>query len=78
MESPENDHFESEPVWIAAIAFARNEVTNNVSRSDLLVLAGRSAEFQAANTLLRNGSNLKNLAFTPLLLPWPENGPAIE
>jgi hypothetical protein len=68
----------SEPIWIAAMAFAHAEVRNRVPSSDLLAVAGCSAEFQAANVLLHKGSSLQNLAFTPPLLPWPENGPAIE
>src|ERR1039458_1788608 len=35
-------------------------------------LAGRSAEFKAANDLLHQGSKLENLVFTPAVHPWPE------
>lgn len=65
----------SEPVWGAALAFARAEAKQGVSVQDFLVVAGRSAEFQAANQLLNQGSKLENLVFTPYLLPWSENGP---
>jgi hypothetical protein len=67
----------SNRVWNEVFAFAVSAV-GRVPANALLTLAGRSAEFQAANELLHNGSKLKDLAFTPSLLPWPENGPEIE
>jgi hypothetical protein len=65
----------SEPVWNAAIAFGRAEVERGASGEDLLAVAGRSAEFDAANQLLQSGSKLKDIAFTVPVLTWPENGP---
>jgi len=65
----------SEPVWIAAQAFALNELEQGVSPKDLLAVAGRCAEFDAANRMLKNGSDLKSVVFTPTLLTWPESGP---
>jgi len=65
----------SEPVWRASTEFARAEVRQGVSAQDLLSIATRSAEFQAANQLLRKGSKLENIAFTVPLLNWPEQGP---
>jgi hypothetical protein len=41
----------SEPLWEAAVAFARTEVEHGVPGKDLLALAARSAEFDAANQL---------------------------
>ena len=67
----------SEPVWNAALAFARTESEQGISVQDFLVVAGRSAEFQAANQLLNKGSKLENLVFIPYLLPWPEDGPQV-
>jgi hypothetical protein len=61
----------SEPIWDVAMEFARA----GVSRKDLLALAGRSAEFDAVNQLLNRGSKLGEIKFTPVLFPWPENGP---
>jgi len=61
----------SEPLWTTATAFANAELEQGVAAADLLVLAARSAEFDAANTLLNQGSQLKNLAFDPPLLLWP-------
>jgi hypothetical protein len=61
----------SEPLWTAATAFASVELEQGVAAADLLVLAARSAEFDAANQLLNQGSLLKNLAFGPPLLLWP-------
>lgn len=67
----------SEPVWNAALEFARRESQRDISVQDFLVVAGRSAEFQAANELLNRGSELENLVFTPYRLPWPEDGPKV-
>jgi hypothetical protein len=61
----------SEPFWAVAAAFARAELEQGVPGEDLLVLAARSAEFDAANQLLNQGSKLGNLAFGPPLLLWP-------
>jgi hypothetical protein len=68
----------SEPVWAAALEFARREIRQGLSRDEKLRLAGRSAEFQAANDLLRRGSRLEHLIFTPAIHPWPEDGPDIQ
>jgi hypothetical protein len=67
--------FSSEPVWNAAVAFARAEVERGATPKDLLAVAGRSAEFDAANQLLHSGSKLKDIALTVPLLTWPEIGP---
>jgi hypothetical protein len=64
----------SEPLWEAAVAFARTEVGLGVPPKDLLALAARSAEFDAANQLLNKGAKLENLVFTPSLLLWPDDG----
>ena len=50
------------------MAFARTEVEHGVPGKDLLVLAARSAEFDAANQLLNRGAKLHDLAFAPALL----------
>ena len=52
------------------MAFARTEVEHGVPGKDLLVLAARSAEFDAANHLLNRGAKLSDLAFAPPLLPF--------
>jgi hypothetical protein len=55
----------------AAVAFARTEVERGVPGKDLLALAARSAEFDAANQLLNRGAKLHGLAFAPALLLGP-------
>ena len=75
--SPEIE-LKSEPVWNAAIAFARRDVQNGLSRDDKLRLAGRSAEFQAANSLLQQGSKLEDIVFTPSIHTWDKDGPPVE
>jgi hypothetical protein len=67
--------FSSEPIWGAAVAFASEEVERGVPGKDLLAIAARSAEFDAANQLLNAGSKLQNVVFVSPVLPWPENGP---
>src|SRR5579864_3128051 len=58
----------SEPVWNAAARFAQCESEAGVSAEDLLAIAGRSAEFHAANQLLQRRSELEDLRFTPTVL----------
>jgi hypothetical protein len=61
----------SEPLWGPALAFGRAEIERNVTSEDLLAVAGRSAEFDAVNQMLKKGSNLKDVVLTPALLAWP-------
>jgi hypothetical protein len=65
----------SEPVWNASLEFALDEASRGIPKADLMALAGRSAEFQAANELLNGGSKLDDVRFTPSLMLWPEGGP---
>jgi hypothetical protein len=64
-------------VWTAALDYARGEIGRGLSRDDKLRLAGRSAEFRAANDLLKRGSKLQNIVFTPAVYQWREEGPEI-
>jgi hypothetical protein len=73
--SYKNGLLSSEPLWDAAMAFARAERERGVPAKDLFAVAARSAEFDAANQLLNKGSKLENIRFTAVLFPWPENGP---
>jgi len=68
----------SEPVWNAVLAFAKAETDRGISEEDLVTLAARSAEFHAANQLLNGGSKLKAITFTPVVFPWPDDGPKTE
>lgn len=68
----------SEPVWKAALAYARREITQGLSRDDKLRLAGRSVEFRTANDLLKQGSKLQNIVFAPAVYEWPEQGPDLH
>jgi hypothetical protein len=65
----------SDPTWNAVAEFARKEVRSGVSRNQLLAVAMRSAEFDAANQLLHRGSEIHDLRFTPVVLLWPDGGP---
>src|ERR1700730_15118852 len=47
----------SEPLWDLVMDFARNEANHGVSTKHLISVAGRSAEFQAANELLQQGQS---------------------
>jgi len=75
--SPEIE-LDSEPIWNAAVDYARREIQSGLGRDDKLRVAGRSANFQAANRLLHQGSKLENIAFTPAVLAWDEDGPAVK
>jgi len=68
----------SEPIWNGVLAFAKAETNRRISREDLLAVAARSAEFNAANQLLNGGSRLKDMIFTPVVFPWAEDGPGTE
>jgi hypothetical protein len=65
-----------EPVWTVAMNFGLAEIKRGVSGQDLLLVAARSAEFQAANRLLNEGSKLEALVFGSPVLNWPEDGPS--
>lgn len=66
----------SEPIWGAALAYAKHEGERGASEDDLLAIAEHSAEYKAAMGLLQKGSKLEDIAFTSAVLMWPENGPA--
>ena len=67
-----------EPVWHAVLDFGRSEISRGISRNKLLLVAGRSAEFDALNRLLSAGSKLESLALAPTIFAWPENGPRTD
>lgn len=63
-----------EPVWKPALGFAQHEIARGTPGSELVAVAARSAEFQAANELLNKGSKLKDIVFTPTVLTREDNG----
>jgi hypothetical protein len=65
----------SEPVWIFCLAYAESEIRGGTARREMLMVAGRSAEFQAINQMLEKGAEPKNVALTTISLLWPESGP---
>lgn len=65
----------SEPLWNEAMAFAKAEVESGKKGQDLLLIAGRSAEFDAANKLLNTGAKPEGIRFVASTLCWPESGP---
>ena len=67
----------SEPVWEEVVSFAHAEAGRGVSKKDLLAVAGRSAELDAANQLMKQGSKLEDLILTTALLKWPQEGPPL-
>jgi hypothetical protein len=69
--------FSSEPLWNQVMEFAEAEVRRGAHRQQLLVIAGRSAECEAVNKLLNQGSKLADVGLTEPLLPWPESGPEL-
>jgi len=65
---------DSEPLWAEIVSFARSEKQSGITGDALLALAGRSSEFDAVNQLANRGSKLKDIALTPAVLQWPEEG----
>ena len=62
-------------LWNEAKKFAEAEIESGVNGQSLLAIAGRSAEFDAANKLLNSGSKLEDVKFTEPVLLWPASGP---
>ncbi len=63
------------PVWRASVEFARQEVEAGVTGDQVLQAAGRSAEFQGADQMCKQGSLLADIRFVPSVLIWSESGP---
>ncbi len=62
-------------LWNEAKKFAEAEIKSGVNGQSLLAIAGRSAEFDAANRMLNSGSKLEDIEFTETVLLWPASGP---
>jgi hypothetical protein len=62
----------NESLWNESMEFAKAEIKGGLSGQDLLIIAGHSAEFHAANQLLEGGSKLGNIAFDAPVIRWPE------
>jgi len=65
---------DSDPLWAATLSFAWAEKRSGVSRESLLVVAARSAEFDAVNQLAKRGTKLDDIVLTPTLFQWQEDG----
>jgi hypothetical protein len=63
------------PEWVFFLAYAEREIRRGATKQELLMVAGRSAEFQAVNRMLNKKAELKNIVLSPIVLPWPEDGP---
>lgn len=66
----------SEPLWKEITSFARTE-QGRVTGRDLLSIAARSAEFDAANQLLNRGVKPQNIVLSTTVFPWAEEGPTL-
>ena len=51
----------------------QEEVNHDYDKDNFLVVAWRSAEMQAVNNLLNQGSKVEDIGFTPLGLTWEDN-----
>lgn len=71
----ETQSLSSIPLWSSLVAYAESEPGRGATSQQILMVAGRSAEFQAINEMLDTKAELKNLVLTPIRLPWPEDGP---
>jgi hypothetical protein len=65
----------SVPVWIPFLAYAESEIRGGTARREMLMVAGRSAEFQAINQMLDKGAKLQSVVLTTVSLLWPDSGP---
>lgn len=63
------------PAWRACESFLRGDIASGSKGDDLLMIAARSAEFQAAHEMLNAGTEVQDLVFKTLLLDLPEEGP---
>jgi len=72
---PKMHSFSLLPEWVFFLAHAESEIRRGATRQEILMVAGRSAEFQAINQLLDRKAELKNIVLTSVMLPWPEGGP---
>ncbi|HTD56433.1 MAG TPA: hypothetical protein VK670_13675 [Silvibacterium sp.] len=71
----EKQSLSSDPVWHEVVRFATADVEQGIAKNDLLAIAGRSAEFDAVNQLLNNGSRATDLVLSTIQFQWPEDGP---
>jgi hypothetical protein len=65
---------DSDPLWAATLSFAWAEKRSGVSGESLLVVAARSAEFDAVNQLANRGTKLDDIVLTPTLFQRQEDG----
>ena len=65
---------DSEPLWAEIVSFARSEKGSGVTGDALLAVAGRSSEFDGVNQLANRGSKLTEIALTPTVFLWPDEG----
>jgi len=72
-----NRLLEEEPLWAEVLSFAKEERRAGVSGEALLVVAARSAEFDAVNQLANRGSRLEHLVMKPIIFQWSDDGAAI-
>lgn len=67
----------SHPVWLEISHYASTR-GQDLSPAELLSIAARSAEFDAVNQMLNDGSKPRDLILSPLVLKWPEDGPTLK
>ena len=67
--------FTDDPIWHAAIEFARQETAEGLAAEAIIKVAGRSSELDAINQLLKRGTKMGNIVCGRTLLPWPKTGP---
>jgi hypothetical protein len=67
----------SEPVWEEVVSFAQAEARRGAFKEDVLAVAGRSAELDAVNQLLKQGSKPEGLILTTASLKWSQEGPPL-
>jgi hypothetical protein len=64
----------TEPVWREVWSYV-SEIGAMQTPTTILEIAARSAEFNAVNQLLNNGSTPQNIRLGPTTFAWPDCGP---
>jgi hypothetical protein len=65
----------SVPLWNEIVTYAQSELQTGIPQEDIVIIASRSAEYNAISDLIKKGAKLNGIRTTPLLFGWPEDGP---
>jgi hypothetical protein len=66
-----NKELDSDPVWVEAQSYAKNNI-RQLSSEERLKVAGRSPEFSVISQALNAGLDPANQQLSPLVVWWPD------